>query len=87
MQLTKHSHKWSEIGKYLGFTDDERSNIGARPALFTSAPNSFLSTMLSEWGQWTPGDSRGSTSHATLEALKAAVDKAGYGVTAQELHL
>ena len=41
--------------------------------------------MLSSWLQWAPGDARGSTDYATMEALRRAVNRAGLGVTAQEL--
>ena len=64
---------------------DELSVIEASPALLAGAPTSYLDTMLAEWQQWAPGDARGSTSYATLHALRSAVDKAGLGLTAQEL--
>ena len=41
--------------------------------LLSDAPNSFLSQMLAAWLQWAPGDDRGSTCYATLEALKFAL--------------
>ena len=41
--------------------------------------------MLSQWLQWAPGDSRGSTSFATLEDLKTALNQAGLGATAHDL--
>ena len=82
-----HSHKWKEIGQGLGFTADELSNIEARPTLFTTAPYSYLSAMLSDWWQWAPGDDRESTNYATLDSLKTALDKARLGRGAQELCL
>ena len=82
-----HSHKWKEIGQGLGFTSDELSNIEARLTLLFGAPDSYLSAMLSDWWQWAPGDVRGSTNYATLDSLKTALDKAGLGRRAQELHL
>ena len=48
-----------------------------------TAPGSWLSAMLEAWLEWKPGDSRGTVS---LESLKKAVDKAGLGRTAAELH-
>ena len=48
-------------------------------------PASYLSAMLSAWQQWAPGDARGSRDYATMEALSGAVDRAGLGLTAQEL--
>ena len=83
--LQRQSHKWKLIGQYLGFTADELSNIEARPALFNTAPGSYLDAMLSDWQQWAPGDCRGSTDYATLAFLKNAVNKAGLGRTAHEL--
>ena len=41
--------------------------------------------MLAQWLQWAPGDSRGSTSFATLEDLKAALNQAGLGAIAYDL--
>ena len=83
--LMRHAHKWSQIGQGLGFTADELSNVKARPALFNTAPDSYLDAMLSDWRQWAPGDCRGSTGYATLASLKSAVNSAGLGRTAQEL--
>ena len=73
------------IGQGLGFTADELSNIEATPTLLTTAPRSYLDVMLSEWQQWAPRDSRGSTNYATLDSLKSAVDKTGLVKTAHEL--
>ena len=73
-QLIRHSTKWREIGTLLGFLPSELDNIQARPLLLSGAPNSFLSAMLAEWLQWAPGDDRGSTTFATLEALKVAIE-------------
>ena len=84
-KLHKYSHKWRAIGMKLGFTLPELDNIEAMPKLFNSAPTSFLDYMLSSWVEWAPGDARGSTAFATLDALRTAVDKAGLGLTAQEL--
>ena len=47
-----------------------------------NSPVSWLSAMLSQWLQWAPGDSQGSTSFATLEDLKAALNQ---GATAHDL--
>ena len=83
--LRLHAHKWRLIGQGLGFTDDELSIIEAGPALFHAAPRSWLDAMLSDWQQWAPGDSRGSTGYATLASLKSAVNTAGLGENAHEL--
>ena len=83
--LKRHSHKWKMIGQGLGFAADELSLIEATPTLHVGAPRTYLMDMLSSWQQWAPGDHRGSTSYATLDSLRTAVDKAGLGLTAQEL--
>ena len=83
--LQQYSHKWEIIGQHLGFTANELSVIEAAPLHLANAPSSWLTAMLSSWQQWTPRDHRGSTSYATLDSLKTAVDKAGLGLTAQEL--
>ena len=84
-KLVKHSAKWREIGSYLGFLPSELDNIQARPLLLAAAPNSWLDSMLTEWLQWAPADSRESTSLATLENLGEALNKAGFHQTAQSL--
>ena len=86
-QLNKCAAKWREIGTYLEFQQEELNIIEARPLLLNSAPKSWLSAMLSEWMEWTPGDSRGSTKYANLVDLKSAVSKAGFGVVASGLSL
>ena len=84
-QLQEHSVKWREIGLFLGFRPSELDEVQVRPLLVATAPRSWLSAMLALWLQWAPGDSRGSTSFATLEALKTALNQAGLGVTAHSL--
>ena len=84
-QLTKHSADWKMIGLYLGFSSGELKDIEARPFLQPGAPTSWLSAMLVQWLQWAPGDSRGSTSFATLKALKTALNEACLGATAHDL--
>ena len=84
-QLTKHASAWREIGTHLGFTQGQLDNIQANAFLLTNSPTSWLSRMLTEWLQWAPGDSRGSTSFATLEGLKTALSGAGFGATACDL--
>ena len=84
-QLSKYAAKWRDIGIYLGFTTNELDIIQSKPALQTEAPTSWLQEILSQWLQWAPGDSRGSTSFATLENLKTALSRAGLGATAHHL--
>ena len=86
-QLAIHASKWRELGVFLGFASGELNNVQANPNLQNTAPKSFLDTMLSEWLQWAPGDSQGSTSFATLEDLKAALREAGLGAAAHDLNI
>ena len=84
-QLQVYSAKWKEIGSSLGFCLSELEEVQARPVLLATAPRSWLSAMLAQWLQWAPGDSRGSTNFATLDALKTALNQAGLGVVAHNL--
>ena len=86
-QLNSCAYKWREIGTYLKFQQDELNNIQANQSLINGTPKSWLSAMISDWMEWAPGDSRGSTSYANLHDLKSAVSKAGFGVVAEELSL
>ena len=81
-KLNSHASKWRDIGIRLGFLKGELDNIEARPLLLNSAPESWLREMLSEWLQWAPEDGRGSSSFATLDALKIALSNSGLGATA-----
>ena len=78
--------KWKEIGTFLGFSRDEIHNIEANPLLFSNRFYSYLQAMLSEWIQFAPGDSRGSTNFATLEHLQAATNYAGLAIVADRLN-
>ena len=69
----------------LGFKKYEIQNIQAKPLLLTNAPRSYLSNMLESWSHWAPGDARGSKDFATLEALKSAINRAGFGDIALKL--
>ena len=84
-KLSIHSSKWEVIGSNLGFQQGELENIRYAPLLLASAPRSWLSAMLATWLEWAPNDKRESGQYATLEALKAAVSKAGLGSTAESL--
>ena len=84
-QLQSHSAKWREIGSSLGFRPSELDEIQARPLLLNGAPRSWLSAVLADWLQWAPGDSRGSTSFALLEDLKAALHELELTQTAHDL--
>ena len=84
-QLHEHSARWKEIGILLGFRQSELDII--LQSLHYQGPKIWLFTILSEWLEWKPGDHRGSTQYASLEALKTAVSKAGLGVTADNLSI
>ena len=85
--LKNHAVQWREIGTHLGFQPGELVNIEGKPSLFNDAPQSWLQAMLSDWLQWTPGDSRGSPSFASFEMLKSALNKSGLAATAYDLSL
>ena len=84
-QLSVHALKWREIGTYLGFRPGELDNICGHSLLLS--PIDWLRQMLAQWLQWAPGDSRGSTSFATLEDLKTALNQAGLGATAHDFKI
>ena len=86
-QLTKYASHWRTIGEGLRFTPYELDNIEAKPLLLQRAPTSWLSAVLTEWLQWTPGDSRGSKDFATFETLIFALNEAGLAAAANDLHL
>ena len=50
-------------------------------------PEGCLGEVLSTWTHWAAGDARGSEDRATLEALKRAVDVAGFPDIANSLTL
>ena len=86
-QLCPCADKWEKIAMGLRFTSDEIRIIKSNPANFTGGPTACLGAVLTDWMQWAPGDARGSKDRATLEALKTAVSRAGFGVIADELTL
>ena len=87
-QLYEHAAKWKDIGTYLGFSQGELEIIQANPMLLVQgAPRSYLNCMLSEWLQWAPGDDRGRTQFATLQALKSAMNEAGLRMAARHLYV
>ena len=83
--LNPHASKWREIGTHLGFHQGELDNIQGNLSLLNEGPKALLREMLREWLEWAPGDSRGSSSFASIECLKCALDKSGLGKTALEV--
>ena len=86
-KLSQYAAKWREIGGKLRFTHGELDNIQNNILLSTGSPGSWLSAMLSQWLQWAPGDGRGSTNFATLDALKDGLSQVNLGAAAHDLHL
>ena len=84
-KLNNHASKWREIGTHLGFHQGELDNIEHKPLLLNEGPKAWLREMLREWLEWAPGDSRGSSSSASIECLKCALDKSGLAQTALEV--
>ena len=84
-KLNNHACKWRDIGTHLGFLQRELDNIQGKPALFNDGPKSWLREMLTQWLQWAPGDSRGSSSVASVDSLTLALNNSGLGATALEL--
>ena len=81
-QLVPCAPRWESIATNLRFQSHEIESIQSN-----MMPEACLRKVLSQWMQWAPGDARGSVDRATLEALKTAVDKAGYGKIAEGLTL
>ena len=86
-QLVPCATKWDIIARYVGFHDYEIDSIKSNPTHLYGAPQSYLRPLLSQWVQFSPPDSRGSKDVATLEALKSAVDRAGFHADAKTLTL
>jgi len=88
-QLQQCVNKWQDIAKHLGFTGDEIKKI--KPGVLDmiegvlSDPKSPLAGMIELWSSWAPGDARGSTGCATLNALQMAIHEAGFPEIAKEL--
>ena len=85
-KLNDYAWKWRVMDSNLGFREGELNHFQAGTQ-HQDAPNCYLRTMLSQWFQWAPGDNRGSSSFATLQALKDALSKSGLGTNAFDLSL
>ena len=81
-KLNNHASKWGDIGMHLGFCQGELDNTECKPLLLNEGPKAWLREMLREWLEWAPGDSRGSSSCASIDSLKCALDKSGLAQTA-----
>ena len=72
-----HPPKWRDIGMQLRFRQGQLDNIQTRPFLQSSAPESFLGAMLTDWLQRSPDDSRGGP---TIDNLIFALCQSGLDV-------
>ena len=86
-KLKKCSTDWRTIGTHLGFKSGELDSIWARSIQNLEGVEGSFRIILEWWMEWIPGDHRGSVQAATLEALRDAVCRAGYGQTAYSLSL
>ena len=86
-QLRPCASKWEAIAAGLRFTKDEIDNIKADHSKMAGGPESYLGDVIGKWLHWAPGDARGSEDRATLEAMRRAVNKAGFGDVAGKLTL
>ena len=84
-KLNDHACRWRDVGMYLGFRQGELDNIEGKPSLHSSGPKGWLREMLREWLEWAPGDSRGSSSYASIDSLKCALDKSGLSQTTLDI--
>ena len=69
---------------HLGFQEAELNSIQDKYDMLSGDydDNIWLNAMLAEWLKWIPGDSRGSTNHASLEALKLVLTDIGLSMPA-----
>ena len=84
-KLENYAYAWRDIGRALGFTENEMKMIGSNDSLLRESPKSYLREMLSQWLEWGPGDSRGSESYATKESLHCALLRANLGQLAETI--
>ncbi len=86
-QLFQCKTEWERIAGGLRFHSYEIEGIRKTPMNVVQGPEACLGAVLSQWFQWAARDARGSEGRATLEALKAAVDRAGFPKVANSLTL
>ena len=75
-KLNDHATKWRDIGMQLCFQQGQLDNIQTRPFLQSSAPESFLGAMLTDWLQRSPDDIRRGP---TIDNLIFALRQSGLG--------
>lgn len=83
-QLNPYAHKWRDIALHLGFEEPELNSIQEKYDMVSGDYDDdiWLNAMLAEWLTWIPGDSRGSTHPASLEALKLVLTDVGLSMPA-----
>ncbi len=86
-QLVPCASGWIGIAGSLDFKAHEIAGIQANVMIMIGAPLACLREVLTLWMRWAPGDARETKDVATLEALKAAVTKAGFPKEAGKLTL
>ena len=75
--IHKFSSKWYYIGLGLGFIPPELDSISSNPTLLSSAPDSYLTELLSQWIQWPTEDH---PTKPTLRALCKALRNSSVGL-------
>ena len=84
-----YKHRWRELGSKLGFSQQELDEIEEEeakiPSPFKEVIEDKLKKLLTNWLQWFPRDSRGTTCFATYTQLKKALIDAGLGDVARDL--
>ena len=85
-KLESYAAKWRDIGKSLGFSEQEMDTIQSNPFLMTQgAPKSYLRELLTQYLQWGPGDRRGSKGFPTRDSLRMALQQANLSQLASRL--
>ena len=82
-KLENYAYAWRDIGRALGFTENEMKMIESNDSLLRESPKSYLREMLSQWLEWDCGDSRGSEGYATRESLHDALLQTNLGQLAE----
>ena len=88
-QLNPYANKWKDIALRLGFQEKELNSIQEKYNMLSGDYDDdiWLNAMLAEWLKWIPGDSRGSTNPASLEALKLVLTEIGLSMPALYLNV
>lgn len=86
VKLESHAAEWRDIGKSLGFSEQEMNTIQSNPILvIQGAPKSYLRELLTQYLQWGPGDQRGSKDFPTRDSLRIALQQTNLSQLASRL--